>query len=92
MSRRNRDIGNTPFCAPQLSDTLGAAMAGYLIARVLRRGLEGDKDLPEINDGINPYLEADAIIRKACETNGPAPPFNNMKSAKCYFESKIRQK
>ncbi|KAB8299096.1 hypothetical protein EYC80_001214 [Monilinia laxa] len=44
--------------------------------------LKEDGDLVEINDEIDPYLEAGAIIRKVCETNGPAPLFNNMKGAK----------
>jgi UbiD family decarboxylase len=41
--------------------------------------LKEDDDLVEINDLIDPNLEAGAIIRKACETNGKAPLFNNLK-------------
>jgi UbiD family decarboxylase len=44
--------------------------------------LKEDGDLIEINEEIDPYLEAGAIIRKVCETNDKAPLFNNMKGAK----------
>lgn len=44
--------------------------------------LKGDGDLAEIDDEIDPHLEAGAIIRKVCETNGKAPLLNNLKGAK----------
>ena len=44
--------------------------------------LKEDGDLIEINEEIDPHLEAGAIIRKVCETNDKAPLFNNMKGAK----------
>jgi UbiD family decarboxylase len=44
--------------------------------------LREDGDLIEINEEIDPHLEAGAIIRKVCETNNKAPLFNNMKGAK----------
>lgn len=44
--------------------------------------LKEDGDLVEINEEIDPYLEAGAIIRKVCETNDKAPLFNNLKGAK----------
>jgi UbiD family decarboxylase len=43
--------------------------------------LKEDGDLIEINEEIDPHLEAGAIIRKVCETNDKAPLFNNMKGA-----------
>ncbi|TKY91062.1 hypothetical protein EX895_001061 [Sporisorium graminicola] len=44
--------------------------------------LAKDGDLVEINDEVDPVLEAAAIIRKVCETNAAAPLFNNVKGAK----------
>jgi UbiD family decarboxylase len=44
--------------------------------------LKEDGDLIEINDEIDPHLEAGAIIRKVCKTNDKVPLFNNMKGAK----------
>ncbi|KAF5228193.1 hypothetical protein FANTH_14555 [Fusarium anthophilum] len=41
--------------------------------------LKADNDLVEINDEIDPYLEAAAITRLACETDDKAPLFNNLK-------------
>lgn len=44
--------------------------------------LKEDNDLIEIDEEIDPHLEAGAIIRKVCETNDKAPLFNNLKGAK----------
>ncbi|UZJ50684.1 hypothetical protein CBS101457_000004 [Exobasidium rhododendri] len=41
--------------------------------------LKEQDDLVEIDELIDPHLEAAAIIRKVCETNGKAPLFNNLK-------------
>ncbi|KAF5626980.1 3-octaprenyl-4-hydroxybenzoate carboxy-lyase [Fusarium sp. NRRL 52700] len=41
--------------------------------------LKADDDLVEINDEIDPYLEAAAITRLVCETDDKAPLFNNVK-------------
>ncbi|KAK2036160.1 putative 3-octaprenyl-4-hydroxybenzoate carboxy-lyase [Colletotrichum somersetense] len=41
--------------------------------------LKADNDLVEINDEIDPHLEAAAITRLVCETNDKAPLFNNVK-------------
>lgn len=41
--------------------------------------LKEDNDIVEINELIDPHLEAGAIIRKVCETNDKAPLFNNLK-------------
>lgn len=41
--------------------------------------LKADNDLVEINDEIDPHLEAAAITRLVCETNDKAPLFNNLK-------------
>ncbi|PYH94340.1 UbiD-domain-containing protein [Aspergillus ellipticus CBS 707.79] len=43
--------------------------------------LRRDNDLVEINDEIDPYLEAGVIIRKVCETDNKPPLFNNLKGA-----------
>lgn len=40
--------------------------------------LKADDDLVEINEPIDPYLEAAAITRRVCETNDRAPLFNNL--------------
>lgn len=54
----------------------------HLNFRAFVEALREDDDLVEINDEIDPHLEAGAIIRKVCESNGKAPLFNNMKGAK----------
>ncbi|KAF5723822.1 3-octaprenyl-4-hydroxybenzoate carboxy-lyase [Fusarium mundagurra] len=41
--------------------------------------LKADNDLVEINEEIDPYLEAAAITRLVCETDDKAPLFNNVK-------------
>ncbi|KAF4954213.1 hypothetical protein FGADI_5426 [Fusarium gaditjirri] len=41
--------------------------------------LKADNDLVEINDEIDPHLEAAAITRLVCETDDKAPLFNNLK-------------
>ncbi|CVK90771.1 hypothetical protein FPRO04_08777 [Fusarium proliferatum] len=41
--------------------------------------LKEDNDLVEINDEVDPYLEAAAITRLVCETDDKAPLFNNLK-------------
>ena len=43
--------------------------------------LKEDNDIVEINEEIDPVLEAGAIIRKVCETDDKAPLFNNLKGA-----------
>ncbi|PWY88180.1 UbiD family decarboxylase [Aspergillus heteromorphus CBS 117.55] len=49
--------------------------------RAYVEALRQDDDLVEINDEIDPYLEAGAIIRKVCETDNKAPLFNKLKGA-----------
>ena len=44
--------------------------------------LRHDKDLVEINDEIDPHLEAAAIVRRVSETDNLAPLFNNIKGSK----------
>ncbi|TLD11708.1 hypothetical protein PspLS_11792 [Pyricularia sp. CBS 133598] len=41
--------------------------------------LKADNDLVEINEEIDPHLEAAAITRLVCETDDKAPLFNNLK-------------
>ncbi|ROW17846.1 hypothetical protein VPNG_00804 [Cytospora leucostoma] len=41
--------------------------------------LRADGDLVDVNDEVDPYLEAGAITRRVCETNAKAPLFNNVK-------------
>lgn len=41
--------------------------------------LRADNDLVDINIPVDPYLEAAAVTRLACETNNKAPLFNNLK-------------
>jgi UbiD family decarboxylase len=41
--------------------------------------LKAGGDLVEINEEIDPYLEAAAITRLVCETDDKAPLFNNVK-------------
>ncbi|TGO44066.1 hypothetical protein BCON_0620g00010 [Botryotinia convoluta] len=53
----------------------------HLNFREFVEALKKDDDIVEIDDEIDPYLEAGAIIRKACETDAPAPLLNNMKGA-----------
>lgn len=43
--------------------------------------LKEDNDLIEINDEIDPHLEAGTIIRKVCETDDKAPLLSNLKGA-----------
>jgi phenacrylate decarboxylase len=47
--------------------------------RVFVEQLEADNDLVEINEEIDPHLEAAAITRLVCEINDKAPLFNNLK-------------
>ena len=49
------------------------------------QALKEDGDLVEINEEIDPNLEAAAIIRKVCETDDKAPLFNNLKGMKDGF-------
>jgi UbiD family decarboxylase len=51
----------------------------YLNFRSFVAALKEDNDLVEINEEIDPHLEAGAIIRKVCETNDKAPLFNKLK-------------
>ncbi|KAF7911963.1 uncharacterized protein EAE98_011720 [Botrytis deweyae] len=53
----------------------------YLNFREFIEALKKDDDIVEIDNEIDPYLEAGAIIRKACETGAPAPLLKNMKGA-----------
>jgi UbiD family decarboxylase len=54
----------------------------HLNFRSFVEALKADGDLVEIDDLIDPYLEAGAIIRKVCETDDKAPLLNNLKGAK----------
>jgi UbiD family decarboxylase len=54
----------------------------HMSFRSFVEALKEDDDLIEIDEEIDPYLEAGAIIRKVCETNDRAPLFNNLKGAK----------
>lgn len=54
----------------------------HLNFRSFVQALKDDGDLVEVDDEIDPHLEAGAIIRKVCETDGKAPLLNNMKGAK----------
>ncbi|KAI9702729.1 MAG: Ferulic acid decarboxylase 1 [Bogoriella megaspora] len=51
----------------------------HLNFRSFIEALKLDGDLVEINDEVDPYLEAGAITRKVCETDDKAPLFNNVK-------------
>ncbi|KXT06047.1 hypothetical protein AC578_1283 [Pseudocercospora eumusae] len=44
--------------------------------------LRNDNDIVEIDQEIDPHLEAAAIVRRVAEVNGKAPLFNNIKGAK----------
>ncbi|KAJ5622775.1 hypothetical protein N7490_011380 [Penicillium lividum] len=50
----------------------------HLNFRSFVEALKADNDLVEINDPIDPYLEAAAITRLVCETDDKAPLFNNV--------------
>jgi UbiD family decarboxylase len=54
----------------------------HLNFRSFVEALKKDGDLVEIDDLIDPHLEAGAIIRKVCETDDKAPLLNNLKGAK----------
>ncbi|KAH8799169.1 UbiD decarboxylyase family [Xylogone sp. PMI_703] len=54
----------------------------HLNFRSFVEALRSDGDLIEINDEIDPYLEAGAVIRKVCETDDKAPLFNNLRGNK----------
>jgi UbiD family decarboxylase len=43
--------------------------------------LRRDNDIVEIDDEIDPHLEAAAIVRRVSETDGPAPLINKVKGA-----------
>ncbi|TVY45318.1 Ferulic acid decarboxylase [Lachnellula subtilissima] len=51
----------------------------HLCFRSFVDALREDNDLAEINEEIDPYLEAAAITRRASETLGKAPLMNNLK-------------
>ncbi|PCG89071.1 Carboxylyase-related [Penicillium occitanis (nom. inval.)] len=53
----------------------------HLCFRSFVETLKKDNDLVEINSEVDPYLEVGAITRRVCETDGPAPLFNNVKGA-----------
>lgn len=53
----------------------------HLNFRSFVEALKDDNDLFEISEEIDPHLEAGAIVRKVCETNGKAPLMNNLKGA-----------
>ncbi|KAJ5563801.1 hypothetical protein N7513_000043 [Penicillium frequentans] len=50
----------------------------HLCFRSFVEALRADNDLVEINDPVDPYLEAAAITRLVCETDDKAPLFNNV--------------
>lgn len=47
--------------------------------RAFVEALKQDNDLVEINDEVDPFLEAAAITRLVCENDEKAPLFNNLK-------------
>lgn len=55
-----------------------ASNAPHLCFRSFVESLKTDNDLIEINDPVDPNLEAAAITRLACETDDKAPLFNNV--------------
>lgn len=54
----------------------------HLNFRAFVEALRKDQDLAEIDEEIDPYLEAGAIIRKVHETDGKAPLLHNLKGSK----------
>lgn len=50
----------------------------HLCFRSFVEALKADNDLVEINDPVDPNLEAAAITRRVCETDDKAPLFNNV--------------
>ncbi|KAL6828196.1 UbiD decarboxylyase family [Trichoderma camerunense] len=54
----------------------------HLSFRTFVDTLREEGDLVEINDSVDPNLEAAAITRLVCETNDKAPLFNNVIGAK----------
>ncbi|KAK4700685.1 hypothetical protein P7C70_g5561, partial [Phenoliferia sp. Uapishka_3] len=50
--------------------------------RTFVEALEADNDLVRVTREVDPHLEAAAITRLICETDGPAPLFENVKGAK----------
>lgn len=57
----------------------------HLSFRSFVDSLRDDNDLVEVNDPVDPNLEAAAITRLVCETNDKAPLFNNVMGAKNGF-------
>ncbi|KAL3429328.1 UbiD decarboxylyase family [Aspergillus tetrazonus] len=57
----------------------------HLCFRSFVEALKADNDLVEINDPIDPNLEAAAITRLVCENDEKAPLFNNLIGAKDGF-------
>ncbi|GAB1736914.1 hypothetical protein NU219Hw_g284t1 [Hortaea werneckii] len=53
----------------------------HLCFRAFVDALKADDDLLEIDEEIDPHLEAGAIIRKVCETNAKAPLLKQLKNA-----------
>ncbi|KKY25017.1 putative 3-octaprenyl-4-hydroxybenzoate carboxy [Phaeomoniella chlamydospora] len=58
---------------------MAAGLAPHLSFQSFVAALKQDDDIIEIDEEIDPYLEAGAIIRKVCETDDKAPLFNNLK-------------
>ncbi|KAL4954818.1 UbiD decarboxylyase family [Aspergillus filifer] len=54
----------------------------HLNFRAFVEALKADNDLVEVNDPVDPYLEAAAITRLVCENDEKAPLFNNLIGAK----------
>ncbi|KAL4799330.1 UbiD decarboxylyase family [Aspergillus venezuelensis] len=54
----------------------------HLNFRAFVQALKADNDLVEVNDSVDPYLEAAAITRLVCEHDEKAPLFNNLIGAK----------
>lgn len=59
--------------------------APHLCFRSFVDALRADNDLVDIDELIDPNLEAAAITRLVCETDDKAPLFNNLKGAKNGF-------
>lgn len=54
----------------------------HLCFRDFVEALKADDDLVEINEPVDPNLEAAAITRRVCETDDKAPLFNNVIGAR----------
>ena len=76
LSKRGMHASTTSqFSQPR---PYGAQLSFRQFLELLRR----DNDIVEIEDEIDPHLEAAAIVRRVSETDNLAPLFNNVKGSK----------